>query len=107
MSVEMDGWKPLEMVALVAVVAVTAVSLCALLAWYRLRHRQIELAACASDDQAARLSAEDNCVTSLVHVEECSMSNRNMFLALLFAVALVGTQLRGGELGHLAYETLV
>jgi HAMP domain-containing protein len=55
---EMDDWKPLEIVVLVAVAAVAAVSLCALLAWYRLRHRQIELAACTSDDQAARLLAE-------------------------------------------------
>jgi HAMP domain-containing protein len=54
----MDGWKPLEIVVLVAVAAVAAVSMCALLAWYRLRHRQIELAACTSDDQAARLLAE-------------------------------------------------
>jgi HAMP domain-containing protein len=54
----MDDWKPLEIVALVAVAAVAAVSMCALLAWYRLRHRQIELAACTSDDQAARLLAE-------------------------------------------------
>jgi HAMP domain-containing protein len=54
----MDDWMPLEIVVLVAVAAVAAVSLCALLAWYRLRHRQIELAACTSDDQAARLLAE-------------------------------------------------
>jgi hypothetical protein len=54
----MDSWKPLEIVALVAVAALAIVSVGVLIVWYWLRNRQIELAACSSDDQAARLLGE-------------------------------------------------
>jgi hypothetical protein len=54
----MVDWKSLEDTASFAVVAAAAVSLAVLVAWYRLRKRQLEMAAFSGDDQAARVLGE-------------------------------------------------
>jgi hypothetical protein len=54
----MSDWKPLEVVAMVGVASAGVAALGAVLAWFHLRNRQMELAGCTSDDQAARILTE-------------------------------------------------
>jgi hypothetical protein len=93
----MDDWKPLEIVALAAVAAV-AVFLGALArAWYLLRNRQFDLAACTTDDLAARILAEnlakvrvpadgvEEIMTAFIRMD--SASKRSLALAVAGLVA--------------------
>ena len=100
----MDDWKPLEIVALAAVAAV-AVFLGALArAWYLLRNRQFDLAACTTDDLAARILAEnlakvrvpadgvEEIMTAFIRMD--SASKRSMTSAVAGIVAATDKLLR-------------